>query len=97
MTGTLEDGVTPNTSVVVLDAQVWCAMALGDSFQPYEQALSLVEQMRTEEGGYPFCLENKNGGWWAEGTAYTALMYRERGEEEKYEDEFAPYLMENGK
>ena len=86
MTGTLEDGVTPNTSVVVLDAQVWCAMALGDSFQPYEQALSLVEQMRTEEGGYPFCLENKNGGWWAEGTAYTALMYRERGEEEKYEE-----------
>ena len=85
MTGTLDDGVTPNTGVVVLDAQVWCAMALGDSFRPYERSLALVEQMKTEEGGYPFCLENRNGGWWAEGTAYTALMYRGIGENEKYE------------
>ena len=34
-------------------------------------------------GGYPFCLTNANGGWWAEGTAYTALMYRLRGDEGK--------------
>ena len=86
MTGTLEDGVTPNTGVVVLDAQVWCAMALGDSFGPFSSALQVVEKMRTEEGGYPFCLENENGGWWAEGTAYTALMYRLIGDEAKYEE-----------
>ena len=42
--------------------------------------------MKTDEGGYPFCLENKNGGWWAEGTAYTALMYRLRGNEDKYKE-----------
>ncbi len=84
--GVLEDGVTPNTSVIVLDAQVWCAMALGDSFSSYPAALEMIGRMKTEEGGYPFCLENPNGGWWAEGTAYTALMYRVLGDEEKYEE-----------
>ena len=84
MTGTLDDGVTPNTSVVVLDAQVWCAMALGNAFSPFENALAVVDSMRTSEGGYPFCQENRNGGWWAEGTAYTALMYRLRGDMERY-------------
>ncbi|MBQ6582621.1 MAG: hypothetical protein IJH77_02200 [Mogibacterium sp.] len=85
-TGTLDDGVTPNESVVVLDAQVWCAMALGSGFEQYGKSLDTVAAMRTEEGGYPFCMENANGGWWAEGTAYTALMYRLNGEQEKYED-----------
>ena len=42
--------------------------------------------MKTAEGGYPFCLENRNGGWWAEGTAYTALMYKLRGDDTKYEE-----------
>ena len=86
MTGTGEDGVTPNRDVVALDAQVWSAMALGDTFEEYADALKTVEKMKTAEGGYPFCLENKNGGWWAEGTAYTALMYRLRGDEDKYEE-----------
>ena len=36
------------------------------------------------DGGYPFCRENKNGGWWAEGTAFTALMFRSRGETGKF-------------
>ena len=80
MTGTLEDGITPSESVTVLDAQVWNALALGDSFRDYEKALDLVERMKTPEGGYPFCRENRNGGWWAEGTAFTALMLRERGD-----------------
>ena len=78
-TGTTEDGVTANTSNIVLDAQVWSALALGDAFEPYEAALSLVDSMRVGDGGYPFCQSNVNGGWWAEGTAYTALMYRLRG------------------
>ena len=86
MTGTLDDGITPNRSVVALDAQVWCALAMGDSFDQYADALKTVSEMKTEDGGYPFCLENKNGGWWAEGTAYTALMYRLRGDEKHYEE-----------
>lgn len=82
MTGTEDDGVTTNPGNTVLDAQVWCCMALGEAFEPYRDALDTVEAMETD-GGYPFCLENANGGWWAEGTAYTALMYRTLGEDGK--------------
>ena len=78
-TGTQEDGVTPSVAPVVLDAQVWMALALGDDFAPYEASLTRVEAMRVANGGYPFCEANENGGWWAEGTAYTALMFRLRG------------------
>ncbi len=85
LTGTGEDGKTPNRDGVVLDAQVWCAMALGQDFAPYEKALETVAAMETPGGGYPFCRENRNGGWWAEGTAYTALMYRETGDREAFE------------
>lgn len=80
-TGTGNDGVTPSTDNIVLDAQVWAAMALGDAFAPYQKALERVAAMRQPQGGYPFCESNANGGWWAEGTAYTALMYRLRGQE----------------
>lgn len=80
-TGTGEDGVTIEHEPIALDAQVWAALALGDAFAPYEKALERVRAMRTSEGGYPFCEENRNGGWWLEGTAYTALMFRLRGDE----------------
>ena len=79
-TGTLEDGVTVSDGNIVLDAQVWCCMALGDRFAPYMDSLRTVSEMKTD-GGYPFCRENANGGWWAEGTAYTALMYRLLGQD----------------
>ena len=82
-TGTLDDGVTLSTDNLLLDAQVWGCMALGEAFKPYEASLDAVEAMRTSEGGYPFCAANANGGWGAEGTAYTALMYRLRGEDDK--------------
>ena len=81
-TGTLDDGITPSTDKIVLDAQVWACLSLGDEFVPYEASLAVVEQMRSPEGAYPFCFANANGGWWAEGTAYTALMYELRGETE---------------
>ncbi len=81
--GTGNDGVTADTGSIVLDAQVWSCMALGDEFAPYMDSLETVEKMRTAEGGYPFCLSNANGGWWAEGTAFTAVMYRELGCDEK--------------
>ena len=79
-TGTAVDGITPNTSLIPLDAQVWSAMALGTEFEPYVSALDMAASMKTPEGAYPFCKENKNGGFWCEGSAFTALMYKERGE-----------------
>ncbi len=82
-TGTLDDGITASADNTVLDAQVWACLALGEEFSPYEAAMKVVEEMKTDEAGYSFCLTNANGGWWAEGTAYTALMYRLRSDEEK--------------
>ena len=74
-------------------------MALGDAFAPYKSALDVVDKMRSQAGAYPFCLENKNGGWWAEGTAYTALMYRVIDKSEEYRqamDALASIQLENG-
>lgn len=82
-TGTKEDGVSINNDVVVLDTQVWSAMAMGDLYEPYASALDLVDSMKTD-GAYPFCQENKNGGFWCEGSAFTALMFDERGEHGKF-------------
>ncbi len=54
-TGTVSDGSTPNRDNIVLDAQVWSALALGDLFTPYASAVDYaVSHMRTEEGGYGF-------------------------------------------
>ncbi len=81
-TGTLDDGITPNKGIVVLDGIVWNRMALGDLFDPYRAALDTVAGMRTPEDGYPFSKGNGDGGWWPEGTAFTALMYRLAGDED---------------
>ena len=84
--GTLEDGITPGRMATVLDAQVWCAMALGEDFELYRAVLDTVEKMKTPEGGYAYYYgKDKDDGFWSEGTAFTALMYRLRGENEKYE------------
>lgn len=98
-TGTTEDGKTPSRDNIVLDAQVWAALALGEDFAPYESALNRVASMRTASGGYPFCEENAGGGWWAEGTAYTALLYRLRGEDANAKtalDELSAIQLESG-
>lgn len=79
-TGTGDDGVTPNQDNVVLDAQVWTLLSLGEAeYAPYRAALTSALGMKTKEGGYPFHAANTNGGWWPEGTAFTALTLREDG------------------
>ena len=79
-TGTGNDGVTPSKDNHVLDAQVWSRLALGSTdFAPYQAALESALAMRTAQGGYPFHADNTNGGWWPEGTAFTALTLRQAG------------------
>ena len=73
--------MTANTGNVVLDAQVWAFMALEKEFGPYEAALETAAAMRTPEGAYSFSMGNGNGSWWPEGTAFTALAHRMRGED----------------
>ena len=81
-TGTLEDGITPNKGIVVLDGIVWNRLALGELFAPYLDALDTVAAMRTPENGYPFSKDSAEDGWWPEGTAFTALMYGLYGDAE---------------
>jgi hypothetical protein len=98
-TGTTDDGLTPSRENIVLDAQVWTALALGEAFTPYEATLSRVEEMRVRGGGYPFCQSNENGGWWTEGTAFTALLYRLREEDAAAKaalDELASIQLDSG-
>ena len=76
--GTNADGST-NTSNVVLDAQVWAALALGDAFKPYESSLGQLARMRTGEGGYRFHVCDEKA-FWCEGTAFTMLLHKLRGE-----------------
>lgn len=77
-TGTGEDGVTPETDNIALDAQVWSALSLLEEFEPYRSALAQLDAMRTKEGGYRFhaCAQD---GYWCEGTAFTMLLLTNEG------------------
>ena len=77
-TGTSSDGVTPNTESVVLDAQVWTALAVDDAGKN-GRVRKNIRKMKTSDKGYAFCLDEVAGGFWAEGTAFTALYYLECG------------------
>ena len=79
-----------NKSVIVLDAQVWGALSLQEKFKDYERSLELVDSMKLEDGGYPFCQENRNGGYWCEGTAFTALMFSLRNDMKKFKGAMDP-------
>ena len=84
---TLEDGFTPDpTSIVLLDVQSLSGLAMWDSFAPYYKTLSTIEDLKVRKGGYAYNRNNKKGGWWSEGTAFTALMYRVLGKQNKYEE-----------
>ncbi len=84
---TLEDGFTPDpTSIVLLDVQSLSGLAMWDSFAPYHKTLSTIEDLKVRKGGYAYNRNNKKGGWWSEGTAFTALMYRVHGKQNKYEE-----------
>ena len=83
---TEEDNFIPDKRIVALNVQSLSALAMWDSFGPYLKTLDTIEAMKVKKGGYPYNRNNKNGGWWAEGTAFTALMYRVFGKEDKYEE-----------
>ena len=83
---TEEDNFIPDKRIIALNVQSLSALAMWDSFEPYLKTMNTIESMKVKKGGYPYNRNNKNGGWWAEGTAFTALMYRVFGKENKYEE-----------
>ena len=65
---------------IVLDVQVWSALALGEAGAPYADAVRYAaRQLRTPDGGYAFSEIDKDGGYWLEGTAFAALAFRQAG------------------
>jgi hypothetical protein len=82
-TGTTSDGFTPSTQNVVLDAQVWAALALGEEYQPYRKTAETALAMKTDLGGYPFHANSADKGTWLEGTAFTALAFSTLGMQEE--------------
>ncbi len=77
--GTQSDGFSPVIENIILDVQVWTVLALGKEFLPDPNVMDTVLSMKTAESGFPFHKENSNGGFWSEGTAFSALLFRKLG------------------
>ena len=86
-TGTLDDGVTPNTEVVPLDVQAWAVMALGGQGRRYWEALDWAEANLKVGAGYDYSLAPlKQAGVWSEGTAQMAAAFAWTGQADKAAD-----------
>jgi hypothetical protein len=80
-TGTGDDGVAINRSVVPLDVQAWGVLALGGEGKRYTQALTCAEKHHRAGEGFDFN-EDRDGICY-EGTAQLALAFRLTGQEAK--------------
>lgn len=75
-TGTTDDGVTVNQTVIPLDVQAWAVLVF-EGQSPYELALPWAEaHCALEHNGYHgFDFNTDLDGIWLEGTAHMALAY----------------------
>ncbi len=81
-TGTGDDGVTINRSVIPLDIQAWAVLALDEEGRHYARALAYAEKHHRAGEGFDFN-EDRDGVWY-EGTAQLALAFRHAGQEGKW-------------
>ena len=82
-TGTGDDGVNVNTSVVPTDIQSWALLALGEDGAAYTGALDYAESHNKVGEGYDF--NSDCDGVWYEGTAQMAEVFGSRGENGKWD------------
>lgn len=75
-TGTLPDGVSPNTATSALDVQLWSQL-LPDAPGEWRRALAYAERQHGVGDGFDF--NDDRDGLWLEGTAQAALAYRVLG------------------
>ncbi len=80
-TGTTEDGVTINQTVIPLDVQAWSVLAF-EGAAPNERAMDwAVNHCALENNGYQgFDYDTDLDGVWFEGTAHMALAYKVLGQ-----------------
>lgn len=87
--GTTEDGVTANKSNIVLDVQIWSVLALKDSAGPYMDCVQYaIDNLKTRSGGYAFSQSDVSDGYWLEGTAFCALLFKQLEMNTQAEDAF---------
>lgn len=78
--GTLPDGVTSNRATSGLDAQLW-PLLLPDAPPDWRSAVKYAERAHGVDGGFSF--NDDLSGFWTEGTAQAALVYRVLNQNEK--------------
>ncbi|MDR1677558.1 MAG: hypothetical protein LBS44_04110, partial [Deltaproteobacteria bacterium] len=83
-TGTGPDGLTPNRTVIPLDAQTWTLSVLGHEFKDTGKVLAYLEEHLAVDGGYDFDADSKDGVW-NEGTAQVGVLYRLVGDNKNAE------------
>ncbi|CUW37158.1 conserved exported protein of unknown function [Magnetospirillum sp. XM-1] len=86
ITGTLPDGISLNRKTSGLDAQLWPQL-LPDAPVEWRRSLIYAEAAHGVPGGFSF--NNDRGGFWSEGTAQAALIYRLLGQADKAEQIFS--------
>jgi hypothetical protein len=81
-TGTGDDGLTINQTVIPLDVQAWSVLAFAEAGKAYWPALMYAEKHHAIAGGFDFN-EDKDGIWY-EGTAQMAEAYAASGQADKW-------------
>jgi hypothetical protein len=77
-TGTNDDGVTINSTVIPLDCQTWTLLALKEPSADNHKVVDFIEQRFAVDGGYDFDADSKDGVW-NEGTAQVGVLYQRLG------------------
>ncbi|MBK6504541.1 MAG: hypothetical protein IPG02_02470 [Ignavibacteria bacterium] len=73
-TGTTDDGITINKTVIPLDVQAWAILSLKDEYQNYLPALNYADSNIKVGSGYAFSNFDLSTAW-MEGTSQMAAVY----------------------
>ncbi len=84
LTGTTEDGATPNKAILPADVNTWGLLALGDPAK-YGRGIKWVEDncLVDDSGFHGFDFNNDRDGIWWEATAHMVLAYALMGDSAK--------------
>ncbi|MBL8006414.1 MAG: hypothetical protein JNJ56_02700 [Ignavibacteria bacterium] len=84
-TGTANDGITINKTVIPLDIQAWAVLSLKDEYQNFLRALNFADSNIKVGSGYSFSNFDLSTAW-MEGTAQMAAAYAFLDSSNKYND-----------
>ena len=82
-TGTTEDGLTVNKSVLPLDTNALSVLAFGEKLEDADKVLTFIKRSMSVGAGFDFSAGDLDGVW-NEGTAQMALCCHMKGMNEEY-------------